>query len=185
MAQTKEKPRLQLEYESKIRAELKEKLGIKNAMQIPRLKKITLNVGIGTAHSNPKKLEMAMEELAAITGQKSVKTFSKKAIAGFKIRENMVMGCYVTLRANRMYEFLDRLVNLSLPRVRDFKGIPAKSFDGRGNYNFSIKEQIIFPEIDFDKVESIHGMNVTIVTNTENNDHARELLAAFRMPFRK
>jgi large subunit ribosomal protein L5 len=179
------KPRLQELYEKNIKDNLKKDLNIKNSHLVPKLRKIILNVGIGSAHANPKRLETAMKELAAITGQKSIKTYAKKSIAGFKIREGMVMGCCVTLRRSRMYEFLDRLISLAIPRVRDFRGISPRAFDGHGNYNFSIKEHIIFPEIDFDKVESVHGMNISIVTSTDDDSHAFELLKKFNMPFRK
>lgn len=178
------KPRLQEKYDTEIHKKLKEQFNL-NPMAVPRLKKITLNVGMGTAHSNPKGLETAMNELATITGQRPVKTMAKKSIAGFKIREEMVLGCMVTLRGARMYEFLDRLINLALPRVRDFRGVSPKAFDGRGNYNLGVKEQIMFPEIDFDKVDSVHGMNITFVTNTNSNEQAKALLTEFNFPFRK
>ncbi len=154
-------------------------------MQVPRIEKIVLNVGMGDGHANVNALNAAVDELTTISGQKAVKTVAKKAISNFKIREGYEVGCRVTLRKDRMYEFLDRLINISLPRVRDFKGLSPKSFDDFGNYNFSIKEQIIFPEIDFDKVEKIHGMNITIVTNAKNKEEAKALLEEFKMPFRE
>lgn len=178
-------PRLKQKYIKEIRPSLLQKYNFKSAMQVPKLEKIILNVGMGEGHSNPKALESALETLGLITGQKAVKTKSKKSIAGFKLRENMNIGCMVTLRGEKMFEFLDRFINVALPRVRDFKGINPKGFDGRGNYNMGIKEQIIFPEIQFDKVHSIHGMNITIVTNTHSDKEAYDLLAAFGMPYRK
>ena len=179
------KPRLLVKYNEEIKPRLQKTLGIKNVMDVPSLSKVTLNIGMGDAHANPKSLEIAIKELEQITGQKPVKTLSRKSIAGFKIREGMVLGCMVTLRRKKMYEFLDRLINLSLPRVRDFRGLSPKAFDGHGNYNVSIREQIIFPEIDFDKVDSVHGLNISIVSSTDNDEHARELLKEFSMPFRK
>jgi large subunit ribosomal protein L5 len=154
-------------------------------MQVPKLEKIVLNVGMGDGHSNTAALNAVVDELGQITGQKAVKTVAKKSIANFKIREGYDVGCRVTLRGDRMYEFLDRLVNFTLPRVRDFRGTSRKSFDNFGNYNFSVKEQIIFPEIDFDKVDKIHGINITIVTTAKNKDEAYALLKEFNMPFRE
>jgi large subunit ribosomal protein L5 len=159
-------------------------LNIQNRMQLPRLKKITINMGLGEAVSNPKILDSAVEELQLIAGQKVVVTKAKKSIATFKLREGQKIGCMVTLRRERMYEFFDRLVTLALPRVRDFKGVSPKAFDGRGNYSLGIKEQIIFPEINFDKVEKIKGLNVSIVTSAGNDENARALLKALGMPFR-
>lgn len=176
--------RLKSEYEKTIKKSLMEKFKYKSVMQVPRLEKIVLNVGMGDGHSNPNALNAAIDELGRITGQKAVKTVAKKSIANFKIREGYDVGCKVTLRGERMYEFLDRLINVSLPRVRDFKGLSPKAFDNFGNYNFSVKEQIIFPEIDFDKVDKIHGLNVTIVTNAVSKDETRALLDEFKMPFR-
>lgn len=177
--------RLKEEYTNNIRAALKDELGFKSVMQVPRIEKIVLNIGIGDAHSNSKALEAATNELGAITGQKAVNTISKKSIAGFKIRDGMILGTMVTLRKNRMYEFLDRLLNVALPRVRDFNGLAMKSLDSFGNYNFSVKEQIIFPEINFDKVDSVRGLNISIVTTANSNDEAIALLKKFNFPFRK
>ncbi|MEI1280145.1 MULTISPECIES: 50S ribosomal protein L5 [Leptospira] len=176
--------RLRDKYGKEIVPALQKQFNFKSIMQVPRLEKIVLNVGMGEAHTNPKALEAAVEELALITGQRPVKTKAKKSIAGFKLREGMSLGTTVTLRGNYMYEFLDRLVNVALPRVRDFKGVSEKGFDGRGNYNFSIKEQIIFPEIKVDKINTLYGMNLTFVTNTKVDAEAYSLLAAFGMPFR-
>lgn len=172
-------------YKKEIVPALMQKFSYKSVMQAPRLEKVILNIGMGSAVSNPKGLETAIEELALITGQKPVKTLARKSIAGFKLREGMVIGCKVTLRGDRMLQFIERLINIALPRVRDFKGLSPKGFDGRGNYNLSIKEQIIFPEIDVDKVDSYHGMNITIVTTAKSDDEARELLASLGMPYRK
>lgn len=176
---------LQEKYKKEIVPALVEQFSYKTVMQTPRLEKIVLNVGIGEAHGNPRSLEKATEELGLITGQAATKTFAKKSIAGFKIREGMPLGCRVTLRGHYMFEFLERLINVALPRVRDFKGLNPKGFDGRGNYNMSIKEQIIFPEIDVDKVESYHGMNITIVTTARTNEEAHALLEKLGMPYRK
>ncbi|AOP35164.1 MULTISPECIES: 50S ribosomal protein L5 [Leptospira] len=176
--------RLRTKYKKEIVPELNKKFNFESIMQVPRLEKIVLNVGMGEAHTNPKALEAAVEELALITGQRPVKTKAKKSIAGFKIREGMSLGCMVTLRGDYMYEFLDRLVNVALPRVRDFKGVNDKGFDGRGNYNMSIKEQIIFPEIKVDKINTLYGINMTFVTNSKSNEEAFSLLAAFGMPYR-
>ncbi len=177
--------RLREEYSKKIQKRLFERLKCTSIMQVPRIEKIVLNVGMGDGHANVNALNAAVDELTTITGQRAVKTVAKKAISNFKIREGYEVGCRVTLRKDRMYEFLDRLINISLPRVRDFKGLSPKSFDDFGNYNFSIKEQIIFPEIDFDKVEKIHGMNITIVTTAKNKEEAKALLEEFKMPFRE
>lgn len=157
----------------------------RNVMEVPRIEKIVLNIGLGEAIQNPKLLESAVEELGLITGQKAVITKSKKAIAGFKLREDMPIGTCVTLRQNRAWEFLDRLVNVALPRVRDFKGVSAKAFDGRGNYTLGIREQLIFPEIDLDKIAKVSGLNITIVTTAKNDEEGRALLAGLGMPFRK
>ncbi len=178
-------PRLKEEYDKNIRNNLHKRFQYKSIMQVPRLEKIVLNVGMGDAHSNPNALNAAIEGLTMITGQRAVKTTAKKSVAAFKIRDGYDVGCRVTLRGNYMYEFLDRLINVSLPRVRDFRGLSPKSFDNLGNYNFSVKEQIVFPEIDFDKVERIHGINITIVTTAENRDEAKALLDEFKMPFRE
>ena len=161
------------------------KFGYKNVMQVPRLEKIVINMGIGEAKENSKVLDAAMAELAIISGQKPVATRAKNSIANFKIREGMPIGCKVTLRGERMYEFFDRLINLALPRVRDFRGVNPNAFDGRGNYALGIKEQLIFPEIEYDKVDKVRGMDVIVVTTAETDEEARELLAQFGMPFKK
>lgn len=176
---------LKRKYNEEIVSSLKEKFSYKSVMQVPRLEKIVLNIGMGDAHTNPKALEVSMEELGLITGQRPVKTVARKSIAGFKLREGMILGTCVTLRGQRMFEFLERLINIDLPRVRDFKGLNPRAFDGRGNYNLSIKEQIIFPEIDVDKVDSYHGMNVTMVTTASNDEEGLALLTALGMPYRK
>jgi large subunit ribosomal protein L5 len=178
------RPRLLEHYEQKVRPKLTQQFGFTNPHQIPRLVKIVLNVGMGSAQKNPKALETAVAELGAITGQQPVVTRAKKAIANFNLREGMPIGCAVTLRATRMYEFLDRFISIAVPRMRDFRGLPANSFDGRGNYTVGIKEQMIFPEIDYDKVEQIHGMDITIVTNAGRDDAAMALLREMGMPFR-
>jgi len=171
-------------YEQQVRTKLQQQFGFKNPHQIPRLKKIVLNVGMGDASKNPKGLEAAVAELAAITGQHPVVTRAKKAIANFNLREGQAIGCAVTLRGGRMYEFLDRFITIAVPRMRDFRGLPTKSFDGRGNYTLGIKEQMIFPEIDYDKVERIHGMDITFVTSAGRDDTALALLKELGMPFR-
>jgi large subunit ribosomal protein L5 len=178
-------PRLQKQYEKEFRAALVKELGLKNVMQVPQLKKIVVNIGQGEATQNIKTLEAAAAELAAITGQKPVLTRAKKSIATFKLRQGAPIGCSVTLRRARMWEFLDRFINVSVPRVRDFKGFTPKAFDGRGNYTVGVKEQIIFPEIDYDKVDKIRGMGITFVTSSENDAHAKALLDKFNFPFRK
>lgn len=171
-------------YEQQVRGKLQQQFGFKNPHQIPRLKKIVLNVGMGDASKNPKGLEAAVAEMAAITGQHPVVTRAKKAIANFNLREGQAIGCAVTLRGGRMYEFLDRFISIAVPRMRDFRGLPTKSFDGRGNYSLGIKEQMIFPEIDYDKVERIHGMDITFVTSAGRDDTALALLRELGMPFR-
>jgi large subunit ribosomal protein L5 len=171
-------------YEQQVRGKLQQQFGLKNVHQIPKLKKIVLNVGMGDAPKNPKGLEAAVAELAAITGQHPVVTRAKKAIANFNLREGQAIGCAVTLRGGRMFEFLDRFISVAVPRMRDFRGLPTKSFDGRGNYTLGIKEQMIFPEIDYDKVERIHGMDITFVTSAGRDDAALALLKALGMPFR-
>lgn len=176
--------RLKAEYDKTVKKRLMERFQYKSLMQVPKLEKIVLNVGMGDGHSNPNALNAAITELGQITGQKAVKTVAKKSIANFKIREGYDVGCKVTLRGERMYEFLDRLINVALPRVRDFKGLSTKAFDNFGNYNFSVREQIIFPEIDFDKVDKIHGLNITVVTNAKTKEETKALLDEFRMPFR-
>jgi large subunit ribosomal protein L5 len=176
-------PRLQTVYKETIRAALKEEFGYKNDMQIPRLDKIVLNMGIGEATSDTKKVRSAAEDLTRIAGQKVVITKAKNSIAGFKLREQMPIGVKVTLRGDRMYEFLDRLVNVALPRVRDFRGVNPKSFDGRGNYAMGLKEHIVFPEIDFDKIEQVWGMDIVICTNAKTDAEAKALLKHFNLPF--
>lgn len=176
-------PRLRAHYRDTVRQQLIDKFEYKNPMQVPRIDKIIINMGVGGAVQDRKRLNGALEDLAAITGQKPVTTKAKKSIAGFKLRDGMPIGCKVTLREGRMYEFLDRLVNIALPRVRDFRGINGKSFDGRGNYAMGLKEQIVFPEVDYDKVDEVRGMDIVICTTAESNDEAKALLAGFNMPF--
>jgi large subunit ribosomal protein L5 len=176
--------RLQQHYREKIAKDLAEKFGYKSPMQVPRLTKITLNMGVGEAAANKKVLENATADMAKLSGQKPIVTKSRVSVASFKIRDGWPIGCKVTLRRAKMFEFLDRLVNVSLPRVRDFRGVSARSFDGRGNYNMGIKEQIIFPEIDFDQVDAIRGMDIAITTTAKTNEEAKALLEAFRFPFR-
>ena len=178
------RPRLLEHYEQKVRGKLQQQFGFVNAHQIPKLVKIVLNVGIGDASKNPKTLEAAVAELEAITGQKAMVTKAKKAIANFNLRAGVPIGCAVTLRGARMFEFLDRFINVAVPRMRDFRGLPDKSFDGRGNYTLGVKEQMIFPEIDYDKVEKIHGMDITFVTTAGRDDAALALLREMGMPFR-
>lgn len=175
--------RLKDHYEKTVRAKLKEEFGYANDMQVPRLEKIVINIGVGEAVGDSKKIQAAVSELAAISGQKPVVTKARKSIAQFKLREGMPIGCKVTLRRDRMYEFLDRLVTIALPRVRDFRGIPGNSFDGRGNYAMGLKEQIIFPEIDYDKVDGIRGMDIIFVTTAKTDKEAKSLLKGFDMPF--
>jgi large subunit ribosomal protein L5 len=175
--------RLRDHYRETVRDELKERFAYANPMQIPKLDKIVINMGVGEAVADGKKLQAAMGELALISGQKPVMCRARKSVANFKLREGMPIGCKVTLRRERMYEFLDRLVTIALPRVRDFRGLSPKSFDGRGNYALGLKEQIIFPEINYDEVDEIRGMDVVICTTARNDDEARELLRAFGMPF--
>lgn len=176
--------RLQQHYREKIAKDLTEKFGYKSPMQVPRLTKITLNMGVGEAVADKKVLDNAVADLTKIAGQKPVVTKSKKAIAGFKIRENQPIGCMVTLRGVQMYEFLDRFVTIALPRVRDFRGISGRAFDGRGNYNIGVKEQIIFPEIEYDKVDALRGLNISITTTAKTDEEAKALLAAFKFPFK-
>ena len=178
-------PRLRTEFDAKIRKLMTEKFGYKNPMQVPRLEKIVLNMGIGEAVNDRKKVEQAAEALTAIVGQKAVITKSRKSIATYKLRDGQAIGCKVTLRKQRMYEFLDRLVNIALPRVRDFRGLNPKSFDGRGNYSLGIKEHIIFPEIDYDKAVDVWGMDITVCTSARTDAEARALLDAFNFPFRQ
>ncbi|MDX1960317.1 MAG: 50S ribosomal protein L5 [Leptospiraceae bacterium] len=178
-------PRLKEKYLKEVKPMLMEKYKYGSTMQTPRLEKIVLNVGMGDGHTNPKALDSALDTLGLVTGQKAVKTKAKKAISNFKLRENMNIGCMVTLRGDRMYEFLDRFVNVALPRVRDFKGVNPKGFDGRGNFNMGIKEQIIFPEIQIDKVHGVHGMNISIITSAKTNQEAFDLIKALGMPYKK
>ena len=172
-------------YDNEIAAKMKEKFGYTNPMQIPKLSKIVINMGVGEAKENVKVLESAVRDMEIIAGQKAVITKSKKSIANFKIRENMPIGCKVTLRGEKMYEFADRLINLALPRVRDFRGVNPNAFDGRGNYSLGIKEQLIFPEIEYDKVDKVRGMDVVFVTTANTDEEARYLLTLFNMPFAK
>ena len=177
--------RLKEQYQSEIVEALTKKFGYKNVMEVPKLDKIVINMGVGEAKENAKALESAIKDMETITGQKAVVTRAKKSVANFKIREGMPIGCKVTLRGDRMYEFADRLINLALPRVRDFRGINPNAFDGRGNYALGIKEQLIFPEIEYDKVDKVRGMDVIFVTTAKTDEEARELLAQFNMPFAK
>lgn len=176
---------LKEQYENELRSELQKKLGIDNVMEIPRIEKIVLNMGLGDAVQNPKVVEKAAQELTMICGQKAVVTRAKKSIATFKLRAGMPIGARVTLRKDRMYDFLSKLINIALPRVRDFRGVSTKGFDGRGNYSMGVTEHIIFPEIDYDKIDQIRGLNVTIVTTAKTDTDARALLDAIGMPFRK
>lgn len=176
--------RLQKLYREKIAAELKEKFGYKSIMEVPRLTKITLNMGVSEAVADKKIMDNAVGDLTKIAGQKPVVTKAKKAIAGFKIREGQAIGCMVTLRGAQMYEFLDRFVTVALPRVRDFRGISGRAFDGRGNYNIGVKEQIIFPEIEYDKVDALRGLNISITTTAKTDEEAKALLTGFRFPFK-
>lgn len=184
-AQVKNKytPRLKSQYADEILPKLLKKFGFTNRLQAPRLVKIVINMGVGEAVSDSKKSKAAAEQLALIAGQRPVITKSRKAIAGFKLREGLGVGCKVTLRGEKMYEFLDRLITVAMPRVRDFRGVSAKSFDGNGNYAMGLKEQIVFPEIDYDKIDEIRGMDIVICTTAKTNDEARELLRGFNMPF--
>lgn len=177
--------RLRLQYDSKIRSALTESFSYKNPMQVPRIEKIVLNMGIGEGSGDRKKVEQAAEDLALIAGQKAVITIARKSIATFKLREGMPIGCKVTLRKSRMYEFIDRLINIALPRIRDFRGLNPKSFDGRGNYTLGIREHIVFPEIDYDKATDVWGLDITICTTARSDAEGRALLAAFNFPFRQ
>jgi len=176
--------RLKDVYKNEIAPALMKQFGYKSPMEVPRISKITLNMGVGEATGDKKILDNAVGDMQKIAGQKPVVTKARKAIAGFKIREGYPIGCMVTLRQERMYEFLDRFVTIALPRVRDFRGISSRAFDGRGNYNIGIKEQIIFPEIEYDKIDAIRGMNISITTTAKNDDEAKALLSAFRFPFK-
>ncbi|HOY34412.1 MAG TPA: 50S ribosomal protein L5 [Piscinibacter sp.] len=184
MAQQQSAARLQAIYREKIVPELVKKFGYKSTMQVPRITKITLNMGVSEAVSDKKVMDNAVGDLTKIAGQKPVVTKSRKAIANFKIRENVPIGCMVTLRGVHMYEFLDRFVTIALPRVRDFRGISGRAFDGRGNYNIGVKEQIIFPEIDYDKIDALRGLNISITTTAKTDDECKALLAAFKFPFK-
>ncbi|HQR04337.1 MAG: 50S ribosomal protein L5 [Proteobacteria bacterium] len=176
--------RLQEYYKETVAAELSQKFGYKSPMEVPRITKITLNMGVGEAVGDKKVLENAVGDMVKIAGQKPVVTKARKAIAGFKIREGYPIGCMVTLRGTRMYEFLDRLISIAMPRVRDFRGIGGKGFDGRGNYNVGVREQIIFPEIEYDKIDALRGMNISITTTAKTDGEAKALLAAFKFPFK-
>jgi large subunit ribosomal protein L5 len=185
MAETQYTPRLRTHFDQVVRAKLIEQFGYKNPMQVPTLDKVVLNMGIGEGVADRKKVEAAAADLSLIAGQKAVITMSRKAIATFKLRENQPIGCKVTLRKARMYDFVDRLVNIALPRVRDFRGLNPKSFDGRGNYSIGIREHIIFPEIDYDKAAEVWGMDIVVCTTADNDEEARALLTAFNFPFRQ
>ena len=176
--------RLQDYYKEKVVKQLQEKFNYDNPMMVPRIEKITLNMGLGEAIADKKVIEHAVSDMTRIAGQKPVVTVARKSIAGFKLRDGMPIGCKVTLRKTRMYEFLDRLISIAIPRIRDFRGLSPKSFDGRGNYSMGVKEQIIFPEIDYDKIDALRGMDITITTSAKNDEEARALLAAFNFPFR-
>lgn len=178
-------PRLRQHYESTVRASLTEKFKYQNPMQVPKVDKIVINVGVGDAVQDKKKIDKVVNEIAAISGQRPVVTKARKSVAGFKLREGMPLGVKVTLRSERMYEFLDRLITIALPRVRDFQGVNPKSFDGRGNYAMGLKEQIVFPEINYDQVDTVRGMDIIICTTAETDDEARALLAGFSMPFKQ
>ena len=172
-------------YKDKVTKDLMKQFGYKSVMEVPRIEKITLNMGVGEAVADKKVMEFAVGDMQKIAGQKPVVTMSKKSIAGFKIREGYPVGCKVTLRKERMYEFLDRLISVAIPRIRDFRGISGKSFDGRGNYNMGVKEQIIFPEIEYEKVDALRGMNITITTSAKTDEEAKALLLAFKLPLKK
>ena len=176
--------RLKTRYNEELKAQLLEQLGVKNVMEIPRITKITINMGVGAAAADKKLLDGALSDMQAIAGQKPVLTLARKSIAGFKIRDGWPIGCKVTLRGERMYEFLDRLISIAIPRIRDFRGFSSKSFDGRGNYSMGLKEQIMFPEIDFDKIDQIRGMDITITTTARTDDEGRALMRAFGFPFK-
>jgi large subunit ribosomal protein L5 len=176
--------RLQQYYKDTVVKQMMEQFGYKSIMEVPRIEKITLNMGVGEAVADKKVMEHAVGDMQKIAGQKPVVTMSRKSIAGFKIRDNNPVGCMVTLRRTHMYEFLDRLVSIAIPRIRDFRGISGKAFDGRGNYNMGVREQIIFPEIDYDKIDALRGMNISITTTAKTDEEARALLAAFKFPFK-
>src|SRR5210317_690871 len=177
--------RLQEKYESELKSQIKEKLGLENVMEVPRITKITLNMGVGEAVADKKVLENAVGDMEKIAGQKAIRTLARKSVAGFKIRDGYPIGCKVTLRRERMYEFLDRLVNIAIPRIRDFRGLNPKSFDRQGNYSMGVAEQIIFPEINYDEIDTIRGLDVIITTTARNADEGRALLEAFNFPFKK
>ena len=183
--ETRERPRLKQRYDSELRDQLRERLGLSNVMQVPRLDKVVVNMGVGRATQQPSLLEGAVADLTVITGQKPLVTKATKSIAGFKLREGNSIGAKVTLRGDRMWEFLDRLISLAIPRVRDFRGLSPTSFDGRGNYTFGVTEQLIFPEIDYDKIDATRGMDITIVTTARTDAEGRALLDAFGFPFRR
>ena len=185
VATASQTPRLKARFDNEIRVQLQETLGLSNIMQVPRFEKIVLNMGVGRATQQASLLEGAVADLALITGQKPLVTKAKKSIAAFKLREGNPIGAKVTLRGNRMWEFLDRLISLAIPRIRDFRGLPPNAFDGRGNYTFGVDEQLIFPEIDYDKVDAVRGMDITIVTTARDNAEGRALLDAFGFPFRR
>ena len=181
----KELPRLKRRYNDEIRTQLKDTLGLGNIMEVPRFEKVVINMGVGKATQQPSLLEGAVRDLTIIAGQKPLVTKAKKSIAGFKLREGNSIGCKVTLRGDRMWEFLDRLISLAIPRIRDFRGLPPNGFDGRGNYTFGVTEQLIFPEIDYDKIDTTRGMDITIVTTARNNAEGKALLDAFGFPFKR
>ncbi|UHD15612.1 50S ribosomal protein L5 [Thiocapsa bogorovii] len=176
--------RLQKEYQDRVVGQLRERFGFKSVMQVPRIEKITLNMGVGEAIADKKVMDNAVADLRLIAGQQPIVTFARKSVAGFKIREGWPIGCKVTLRRERMYEFLDRLVSVAIPRIRDFRGLSAKAFDGRGNYSMGVREQIIFPEIDYDKIDTLRGLDITITTTARTDEEGRALLEAFNFPFR-
>lgn len=180
---TTERPRLRRRYDDEVRQKLQDELGLANVMEVPRLEKISINMGVGDAVAQPSLLEGAVRDLAQITGQKPLVTKARKSVAGFKLREGNAIGCKVTLRGDRMWEFFDRLLAVALPRIRDFRGLRATAFDGRGNYTFGLVEQLVFPEIDYDDIDSVRGMDVTIVTTADTDEHGRALLDAFGFPF--
>jgi len=184
-AETTERPRLKVRFDSELRAGLKESLGLSNIMEVPRFEKVVINMGVGRATQQPSLLEGAVRDLTIITGQKPLVTKAKKSIAGFKLREGNSIGAKVTMRGDRMWEFLDRLISVAIPRIRDFRGLPPNAFDGRGNYTFGVTEQLIFPEIDYDKIDTTRGMDITIVTTARTNAHGKALLEAFGFPFRR
>ncbi|HEV7887615.1 MAG TPA: 50S ribosomal protein L5 [Acidimicrobiales bacterium] len=184
-AATKERPRLKTRFDTELRAQLKDTLGLGNIMEVPRFEKIVINMGVGKATQQPSLLEGAVRDLTIISGQKPLVTKAKQSIAGFKLREGNSIGAKVTLRGDRMWEFLDRLVSLAIPRIRDFRGLPPNAFDGRGNYTFGVNEQLIFPEIDYDKIDTTRGMDITIVTTARTNAEGKALLDAFGFPFKR